>query len=113
MSGMGRVSKKLVRCMAFLALGCLAVVVGVRYEQSYYSCHLCRNLRTVSQYRLYGIALSSTDAVDLRHPVPQGHEHQWWLYSRSYEGGFGLCWFDVGSASNACQYQDGKTDVQE
>ncbi len=110
---MTRRTRRLTSCMAFLAAGCLVMLVGVRYEESRYSCHLCRNLRTVSQYRFYGIRFSSTETVHQRHPVAQRHEHQWWVYSWSYERGFGLCWFDVGVACKSQQFQDGKTDVQE
>jgi len=74
-------------------------------ETSSQSCHLCGNRRVVIRnYRWWKLDRESVEpVVGVSFPIPQGHSHDWWQYSATYQP-YAESW----AADNSSQYQDGR-----
>jgi hypothetical protein len=74
-------------------------------DQRWYSCHKCRNFKTTTVRSFFFLHGRTIEDEDNRFPIPPGHVHEWWMYSRSFSQGVGG-WLGAGIACTCVMYKD-------
>ncbi len=93
--------------MQITLLSLAILVVGVRYREERYSCHVCRELKNVGMTTFWGCPIRRGETqVRPGQPGPS-HEHPWWRYSTYTRDGLGG-WLGEGAACSSSMYRDGK-----
>ena len=74
-------------------------------ETSSQSCHQCGNRRVlIRTYRWWRLNADTIEpVVEAQFPVPEGHAHDWWQYSATYNS-----WSKKWAADNSARYKDGR-----
>ena len=94
------------RWVGRVALSAGAVLVlGTRWREDRYSCHLCRARKEIQTASLVLWPVSRHEAVSYPGPASAGHEHDWWRYSYHYSNGLGGC-LGGGAGSKPYRYKD-------
>lgn len=87
--------------------GLLFVAIGYQKESRSYSCHLCRNTQSRQEVRVFWIPLSFATKTSADYPIPKGHTHDWFPFSRFQSLGYGG-WMQTRVACKPDMYRDKK-----
>jgi hypothetical protein len=82
------------------------LVVGTRWREDYYSCHLCRARKETQTTSLLSWTTWRKEGISYPGFASPGHRHEWYRYARSYSDGLGGC-LGVGVGGRANRYKDG------
>src|SRR4051812_48159236 len=72
-------------------IGALLLVVGSRWREDRYSCHLCRSLMERQTTTLLIWPVSVRESLTPSRSMGISHRHDWWRYSYAYRDGLGGC----------------------
>jgi len=75
-------------------------------ETSSQSCHLCGNRQVVIRnFRWWQLHNQHVEpVVGAKYAVPDGHIHDWWQYSSTFNSYYGTKW----ASDNSARYRDGR-----
>ncbi len=95
----------IIRLLPIAVALALLVAMAPGIEEQRFSCHKCRNLKYVTTRSFLFVRGTPTQREEIRVAVPNGHIHEWWLYSTFKSQGIGG-WLDTSVGCQPTMFKD-------